>query len=199
MNRTMVNITLIVMTIVAVVGVFYVVQQNNKKSDNNTNISPVPVQTELTPSKQAHQIYFKIIPSRMNLKVGETLQTPVTVGSENIEKNGAHILLKFDPKILQVIDSDLAKVGIQASVTPNFYDVIGLNASDNVLGTVDIIVNSNKQYIRSVETIATIKFRAIGKGKSDLSFDLTRTKIYFLKIPLVEYVTNFDKKTIDVL
>lgn len=131
--------------------------------------------------------------------MGDTFQAVVTVGSGNIEKNGAHIFLKFDPKILQVVDSDPAKAGIQVSVTPDFYDAIGLNFSDNVRGTVDVSVSSEKQYIRQVEPITTIKFKVIGKGKSTLSFDLTRTKVYILEQPLTEYITHFDSKKIEVL
>jgi hypothetical protein len=86
---------------------------------------------------------------------------------------GMHLSLKFDPTTLRVQDADPAQQGIQ--IEPGLLpapDFAVRNVADNDQGTIEYAVI--QLYPREPATgsgvVATIRFQAVGKGESPLTF-----------------------------
>lgn len=138
-----------------------------------TNSSPVP--------KGKVTIYLKINPSA---KLGDVLTTNIVLGNTKIPKKGAHLFIKYDPKVLQVQDKVASQSGVQIAVYSKFsqFDLIKKRDADNTKGVVDIdMVNRDSNKIMESDYFATINFKPVGRGQTKIYIDKDLSTIYFLK------------------
>jgi hypothetical protein len=97
-----------------------------------------------TPSAAQPQTVVKVVPQTLKLRVGERATVELVIEQVS-ELFGAEIHLTFDPEVLEVVDADGAKEGIQieAGVLPA-PDFVVQNSADNQAGTVDYALTQLK-------------------------------------------------------
>jgi hypothetical protein len=80
---------------------------------------------------------FRVDPAQISVGLGQVETVRVVI--ENVkELYGGEAHLKFDPAVLEVVDADPARDGIQ--ITPGDFlkpDFVAVNKADNTLGTID--------------------------------------------------------------
>jgi hypothetical protein len=97
-----------------------------------------------TSSAAQPQTVVKITPQTLKLRVGERAIVDLEI-EQVAELFGAEVHLTFDPEVLEVIDADTAKDGIQIEAgTMPAPDFVVQNAADNQMGTVDYALTQLK-------------------------------------------------------
>jgi hypothetical protein len=123
-------------------------------------------------SSPAKGTTIRLVPTADALDVSETGN--VEIHLDNVDNlYGMHLSLKFDPTMLRVQDADPAQQGIQ--IEPGHLpapDFAVRNEANNDQGTIEYAVI--QLYPREPATgsgvVATIRFQAVGKGDSPLTF-----------------------------
>lgn len=126
-------------------------------------------------------------PSAVSAVVGDTVQVDVRVENA-IDVVGAELLIRFDPRVLQVVDADGNPAnGVQISAPGTFWggrtllDCPACNQVDNAAGeiTYAAALFESSVGVSGSGTLATIQFHVRACGQSDLAFDPTRTQLPF--------------------
>jgi len=114
-------------------------------------------------------------PSTGNFKVGQTFDTKILVDTGGKTIDGIDILyLRFDPKILEVVDSDSKTSGIQIEQGNLFSMYLG-NSVDNKTGKISIsgLVQPGSSGFKGAGVFATVAFKAKSAGDAKVTFDFT--------------------------
>jgi LysM repeat protein len=128
-----------------------------------------------------------LTPGAQNIDVGQV--TTVTLRVENIEQlYGYQTAIVFNPSILEVIDANTGKAGVQVALgtflQPDFeYQ----NNADNSVGTIVVVVTqlSPSPAVSGSGDLFTISFRGKAQGTSDVRFtDLKLAKEAGVEIPV---------------
>lgn len=136
--------------------------QNAQNADNNA------AGTQQT----TEQATLTLIPSASTVTVNQEFSVDVMLDTAGMEVDGVDITyLRFDPKMLQVIDSNGSAPGLQISAGP-LMSVNVSNLANNTQGTVQFsqITSGGQKYVGSGK-LATIKFKAVSTGKAEVSID----------------------------
>ncbi len=97
-----------------------------------------------TPAAAQPQTVVKVVPQTLKLRVGERATVDLVI-EQVAELFGAEIHLTFDPDVLEVVDADGTKEGVQ--IEPGVLpapDFVVQNAADNQAGTVDYALTQLK-------------------------------------------------------
>ena len=90
------------------------------------------------------QTVVKILPQTVKLRVGDRVTVDVVIEQVS-ELFGAEVHLSFDPEVLEVVDADSTKEGIQIEPgTLPAPDFVVQNTADNQAGTVDYALTQLK-------------------------------------------------------
>ena len=90
------------------------------------------------------QTVVKILPQTVKLRVGDRVTVDVVIEQAS-ELFGAEVHLSFDPEVLEVVDADSTKEGIQIEPgTLPAPDFVVQNTADNQAGTVDYALTQLK-------------------------------------------------------
>jgi hypothetical protein len=112
-------------------------------------------------------------PSELTLSPGSTGVMTISVsGASGLYGAEAH--LTFDPSVVEVVDADGSKPGVQVALgdllSPDF---VAVNSADNGLGTVDLALTQLSPTPPSdgEGALAMITFRGVATGTSTIEFD----------------------------
>jgi len=98
----------------------------------------------LTSAAAQAQTVLKVVPETLKIRVGEKATVDLAIEQVS-ELFGAEIHLTFDPEVLEVVDADGSRDGIQIEPgtlpTPDF---VVQNTADNQAGTVDYALTQLK-------------------------------------------------------
>lgn len=113
-------------------------------------------------------------PSSNTVSVNGTFTVNIVLDTTGTGTYGVDVnRLRFNPAILQVVDSDTGTSGVQISAG-SLMPVTTLNSVDNVGGTIQFsqLANFGSTFTGS-GTFATITFRGVGAGNSSVTMDFT--------------------------
>lgn len=118
---------------------------------------------------------LKLDPNSAALNVGDNLQVKILLDTGGLETDGAEVFyLHYPQDILEVIDADAAKSGVQilaGSLYPNTLSNIVLPSK----GTIDFSqVTAGGQKFKGSGVLATVNFKAKKSGKAELYFDFKK-------------------------
>jgi hypothetical protein len=113
-----------------------------------------------------------VTPPASILEVGETV-TVNLLATEMVDVYGAALSLTFNPAVVEVVDADLVKAGVQ--ITPGVCpapDFVVQNTVNNVTGTINYDVTSlaPSAPCNGSGVVASITFRALALGLSAVHF-----------------------------
>jgi hypothetical protein len=119
------------------------------------------------------QTLLKIAPQTLKVRIGK--QTSVELEVEKVtELYGAQLRIRFDPEVLEVIDTDPSQSGVQIEPGPMLSpDFVVQNLADNEAGTIDYALTQLPPSKPSSGdgVIARITFRAKKAAVSQIQFD----------------------------
>jgi hypothetical protein len=113
-------------------------------------------------------------PSTNSVSVNGTFTVNILLDTTGAGTYGVDVnQLRFNPSLLQVVDSDAGTAGVQISAGA-LMPVTTLNNVDNTLGTVQFsqLANFGSTFTGS-GTFATITFRAVSAGTASVTMDFT--------------------------
>jgi LysM repeat protein len=114
----------------------------------------------------------RVTPASNTVAVGNDVVVNITV--QNVSNLfGAEFHLTFDPALLEVVDADPTKDGVQIGIGDFLSaDFIAQNTVDNATGTVDFGLSqmSPNGPVSGSGTLATITFKGKANGNSSLAF-----------------------------
>jgi len=142
------------------IGVYFLLIKENKIQPVNVNLSSNSI---------------ALSPSSGSFKVGQTFDTNILIDTGGKTIDGVDILyLRFDPKILEVVDSDSKTPGVQIKQGTLFSMYLG-NTVDNSAGKISIsgLVQPGSGGFMGSGVFATITFKAKAAGNAKVSFDFT--------------------------
>ncbi len=131
----------------------------------STNSSPDSVSLTLSPESRS-------------TPVGETFTIDIVLNTAKQTVYGVDInRLRFDPRILEVVDIDTATPGTQITAG-SLMDATVFNSADNTLGTIQFSQvmtpgTSGTNSFTGSGTLATVTFKVVAEGKSDIFIDFT--------------------------
>ena len=132
-----------------------------------------PLAPSLAAASQAGAV-VRISPATQQIAAGQT--TVVEIRVDNVSGlAAADVELRFNPTVLQVVDADQAREGIQ--IQPGNFpspDFVAMNTADNSGGSVRYAVTQlpPHQPVNGGGLLASISFRAVNGGSSDLTFNI---------------------------
>lgn len=119
---------------------------------------------------------LKLDPSSAVLNIGDSLQMKILLDTGGLETDGAEVFyLHYPQDILEVLDSDVAKSGVQISAGFLYPNTL----SNNVLPVKGIIdfsqVSAGGQKFKGAGVLATVNLKAKKAGKAELYFDFKKS------------------------
>jgi LysM repeat protein len=115
----------------------------------------------------------KLLPGTQSLDVGQ--MTTVTLRVENVQDlYGYQVTINFDPALLEVIDADPGKPGVQVGlgtfISP---DYVPQNTADNNAGTIECVVSqvAPSTSANGSGALLTISFRGKSAGLSSIQLN----------------------------
>lgn len=136
-------------------------------------------QTGRTPSESDYTVKAGAIlflnPQTQSLEVGETFKIDIILDTANKPVDGVDIYsLHYNPKVFQVVDDIPSQAGIQ--IMPGTIILNNaVNLVDQAKGTIIFSqITAGGQTFTGKGILATIHFKAVGKGSSDLKFDFSK-------------------------
>lgn len=157
-------------------------------------VAPVPASTQL--AQVVPQAVISVSPTSGSHSVNDTFQVSINVNTSGQTAYGVDVnKLRFNPSILQVVDSDAGATGVQISAG-SLMPLTIVNTVDNTAGTIQFsqLATPGSTYSGS-GTLAIVTFRVVSAGNSSLNFDFTLgsgadTNIAGLGGDLLASVTN---------
>lgn len=114
----------------------------------------------------------RLDPASQNIQVNQT--TTVSLYVQDVQGlYGYQVSIAFNPLVLEVIDADAAKPGIQVALGSWLQaDFVQANNADNSLGAVLCVVSqlAPAQPVNGSGTLLTITFRGKANGSSNITF-----------------------------
>jgi LysM repeat protein len=148
----------------------------NRPEGQPADIDQFSAPTAIAPTAAVAQtdVTIRLDPATRQLNVGET--ATIQIRLENVTNmSEVDLQLEFAPDLLQVQDFDPGAEGVQIQPGDFFSrDFVEENQADNDQGTINYY--AVPQPISGNGLLATINFRAVASGVSDLNF--TRADIY---------------------
>jgi hypothetical protein len=113
-------------------------------------------------------------PTSSSVAVNGTTAVTINVNTAGAPADGVDIyMIHFTPSIIQVVDSDAGTAGIQI-VPGSLLTNTAINTVDNTAGTIQFSQStSGGTSFTGSGTLATITFKGIAQGSSNVTFDFT--------------------------
>lgn len=173
-NGSKVVMILVLLIILAALGFFLFksmdkddANNNDDTAQNNSGTTPTP-----TPTQDNPEANLSLQTASTAVKVGDTFSVDMVLDTAGMPIDAVDIFsLHYDPKVLQVVDDNSAVAGVQ--ITPGkILTANGPNMVDAKAGTIKLgqaAVGGTNYTGKGV--LATIHFKALAAGNSDLKFD----------------------------
>jgi|GEM_PF-2812973 len=124
--------------------------------------------TQVNDTEGPIKIYLS--PQNAVYGVGDSFSVNIIIDTKGRSIDAADIILKYNSKVLEVLDSDQNKEGVQIK-NGNILDNIQINEVDKRRSTINFSKTTNQSSTYSgAGVLATINFRAIDKGKAYVKF-----------------------------
>jgi fibronectin type 3 domain-containing protein len=152
-------------------------------SQSSSPVSPTPPDTVtnavvINPQSQLAQVTqnatITLSPANNSVAVNNTFTVAIVLNTSSQQIYGVDVnKIRFNPAMLQVVDSDSGTAGVQIAPGALMSQVF-LNSVDNTAGTIQFsqVASPPSTYCCS-GTLATITFRAIAAGTSNVTIDFT--------------------------
>jgi len=126
------------------------------------------------PTKSLAAVSLSVTPASQSVANGQIFNVDVMLNTGNDAIDGVDLFyLRYDPNILQVQDSSVSVIGVQIS-PENLLPVTLINTANNSNGTIQFSqVSSGGTTYQGSGKLATISFRAIANGNSNVSIDFS--------------------------
>lgn len=137
------------------------------------NFIPVLVAVFAIPSL-ASAATLSVSPSSHTVKAGDTFSVSVRLDTQGDSIDGVDLrYLNYNPSLLQVLDADASKAGVQ--ITPGtLMPMTLLNNVDQAVGRIAFSqVSAGGTKYKGSGTLATISFKALASGSTQLTFNHT--------------------------
>ncbi len=132
----------------------------------------LPVSSQL--AQIARTATLTLSPSATSVSVNNTFTANIIINTDGQGVYGVDInRLRFNPSILQVVDTDAGTAGVQITAG-SLMPMVVMNAIDNSGGSIQFsaLANPGSTY-SGLGTLATVTFRAVSAGTSNVTFDFT--------------------------
>lgn len=114
----------------------------------------------------------RLTPATQAIGVGQS--ATVTLRAENVESlYGYQVELSFDPAVLQVVDADAAKTGVQVSLGTFLQpDFVQQNNANNTTGRITCVVSqlAPTSPVTGSGDLLTVTFQGLANGQSTIGF-----------------------------
>ncbi len=127
-----------------------------------------------TPARAVGTATLSLSPSSSTVALNQNFNVAITLNTGGGPTDGVDVYsLRFNPAILQVVDSDSLTAGVQ--IAPGtLLPITSWNSVDNALGTIQFSQStSGGTNFNGSGNLATITFKGIANGTSALTFDFT--------------------------
>lgn len=117
---------------------------------------------------------LSVSPSSHTVKAGDTFSISVRLDTQGDSVDGVDLrYLNYNPSLLQVLDADASKAGVQ--ITPGtLMPMTLLNNVDQAAGKISFSqVSAGGTKYKGSGTLATISFKALASGSTQLTFNHT--------------------------
>lgn len=135
-------------------------------------LTGVPASNQLAQVVQSATLALS--PSSTSVSVNNTFTVNIVLNTGGQDAYGADVnRLRFNPSVLQVVDSNSGTAGVQ--IAPgNLMALTIVNSVDNTAGSIQFsqLANPGSTFNGS-GTLATVTFRAVSAGTSNATFDFT--------------------------
>jgi len=117
---------------------------------------------------------LSLSPTSSNITVNQTFNVNILLDTVGNATDGVDVFsLRFNPAILQVVDSNGSVAGVQITAG-TLMPATTANTADNTAGTIQFSqASSGGSNFTGSGTLATITFRAVAAGTSGVTFDFT--------------------------
>lgn len=146
---------LLVLVLSLGVAILTVTSRNNAPSSQNvtTKATEANASLSLTPNDATY-----------TYTPGQTYNLGIILDSAGISVDGADVVINFDPTLAQVVDSKVS--------TTTLLEQYPLNSVDNIKGLIRFSgLTFNSKPLTGI--MGTFKFRPLGKGEVNFTFDFT--------------------------
>jgi hypothetical protein len=125
-----------------------------------------------TAAKNVSAATLTLTPTSANITLGQTINVDIMLDTQGVAIDGVDIYyLRYNPNILEVVDSNTSNSGIQITPGTLLGQTLG-NSATNGSVVFSQISNATASY-SGVGKLATIKFKAKAGGTSDITIDFT--------------------------
>ncbi len=106
-------------------------------------------------------------PTSGTYAVGDTIEVKIQLDTSGISTSGTDVYVRFDPNVLQVVDSNSSATGVQIS-PGTLYSQTSFNSTDNGAGKVSFSGSKSggSAGYSGSGTLATIKFKASAEAST---------------------------------
>jgi hypothetical protein len=117
------------------------------------------------------QVSLSLTPTSSMASIGQTVTLDVMLDTKGLAVDGLDIFsLNYDPALVEVVDADSTKAGVQITGSP-VMQVVSNKAEKGKI-TYSMVVPGGQTYTGQSK-VASIQFKALKAGSANLSFDFT--------------------------
>jgi hypothetical protein len=134
----------------------------------------IEIATNFNVSSASATTALRLTPTSLSVGLNQTVSVDVNIdtGGENIDGVDLYFL-RYNPAVLQVVDDDTATTGVQIQET-TLLPITLANSANNVNGTLQFSqTTSGGSTFSGTGKLATIVFRGIASGSSNVTLDFT--------------------------
>ncbi|MBI2005399.1 MAG: hypothetical protein HYS80_01405 [Candidatus Aenigmarchaeota archaeon] len=189
MKAALLSLVVLFVTVSATTGIIYLSSQLKNTTDKvpptNQISKSVPSKTAtILPAYENSQSWVVISTSNSVKLEEDKLRVLVSVDSGKNPKNGGRVVIRFNPRYLQVLDSLPSQEGVQVRLSRKLfaYDQILSTEADNKNGVVDINLKKKDESYVTESYFATIDFKPIVAGETNIFADRNSTQIYYNQV-----------------
>jgi len=165
-NKSATYVVLLIVLILIVIG-YFVIRSKSVTAPVAEPVASVPV-----PPQLVRNTTLALSPETSSTKVNGTFKIDILLNTSGQEVYGVDVnKLKFDPKILQVVDADAKTTGVQIT-SGTLMDMTVANKVDNKAGYIEFsqIATPQSTYNGS-GVLASVTFKVLAVGTSTVAFD----------------------------
>lgn len=147
----------------------------------STNMIKLPLITQLIQIPKEKIASLSLEPVSLQTQVGSQFEVSVNVDMKDRTVNGIDAVIKYNPQMLEVVDSDNETAGTQAQ-TGTIFKTLLVNQADPIDGKIVLTgsrISTSQEPIKGTGTFAKISFIAKQAGNTNLEilFDSKKTNL----------------------
>jgi hypothetical protein len=163
LHKTYIASFLVGISLMIGAGLVYINQRNTQPS-SAAIYADAPVGTAV----------IAVTPKESSTIVGQQVQVTVTLDTKGEATSGVDLYMKYDPKLLEVVDADPAGANVQIA-KGTLFDFSPANLVNLSSGKISFSASQQPTSagVSGTGTVATITFKAKSAGTAQIGFDFT--------------------------